>query len=54
MARLGQLVAGDVSLDKLGLLEDPEYIEGANREAPSHQNVAALSASVGASLLVSS
>ncbi len=51
MACLGQLVAGDVSLDKLGLLEDPEYIEGANREAPSHQNVAALSASVSASLL---
>lgn len=51
MACLGQLVAGDVSLDKLGLLEDPKYIEGANREAPSHQNVAALSASVSASLL---
>lgn len=51
MACLGQLVAGDVSLDKLGLLEDPKYIEGANRAAPSHQNVAALSASVSASLL---
>ncbi|OJV93453.1 MAG: hypothetical protein BGO47_05820 [Microbacterium sp. 67-17] len=51
MACLGQLVAGDVSLDKLGLLEDPKYIEGANGEAPSHQNVAALSASVSASLL---
>jgi len=51
MACLGQLVAGDVSLDKLGLLEDPRYIEGSNRDAPSHQNVAALSASVSASLL---
>ncbi|PPF83284.1 hypothetical protein C5E07_11350 [Pseudoclavibacter sp. RFBJ3] len=51
MACLGQLVVGDVSLDKLGLLEDAEYIEGANREIPSHQNVAALSASVSASLL---
>lgn len=47
----GQLVAGDVSLDKLGLLDDPEYIAGANREAPSRQNVAALSASVSSALL---
>lgn len=51
MACIGQLVAGDVSLDKLGLLDDPEYIKGANREAPSRQNVAALSASVSSSLL---
>lgn len=51
MACIGQLVAGDVSLDKLGLLDDPEYIAGANREAPSRQNVAALSASVSSALL---
>jgi len=38
MACIGQLVAG-ISLDKLGLLDDPEYIKGANREAPSRQNV---------------
>lgn len=51
MACIGQLVAGDVSLDKLGLLDDPEYIKGANREAPSRQNVAALSASVSSAML---
>jgi len=51
MACIGQLVAGDVSLDKLGLLDDPEYIKGANRESPSRQNVAALSASVSSALL---
>ena len=51
MACIGQLVAGDVSLDKLELLDDPEYIKGANREAPSRQNVAALSASVSSALL---
>jgi len=51
MACIGQLIAGDVSLDKLGLLDDPEYIKGANREAPSRQNVAALSASVSSALL---
>jgi len=51
MACIGQLVAGEVSLDKLGLLDDPEYILGANREAPSRQNVAALSASVSSALL---
>ncbi|NEN07654.1 ThiF family adenylyltransferase [Diaminobutyricibacter tongyongensis] len=51
MACIGQLVAGDVSLDKLGLLDDPEYIKGANREVPSSQNVAALSASVSSALL---
>lgn len=51
MACIGQLVAGDVALDKLGLLDDPEYIVGANREAPSRQNVAALSASVSGALL---
>lgn len=51
MACIGQLVAGDVSLDKLGLLDDPKYIESASREVPSRQNVAALSASVSSALL---
>jgi len=51
MACIGQLAVGEVSLDKLGLLDDPEYINGANREAPSRQNVAALSASVSSALL---
>ncbi|MFT4470848.1 ThiF family adenylyltransferase [Arthrobacter sulfonylureivorans] len=51
MACLGQLVIGDIPLDKQGLLDDPEYIAGARREAPSRQNVAALSASVSAALL---
>lgn len=46
-----QLVVGDVTLDKQGLLEDPEYIATAGRSEPSHQNVAALSASVSAALL---
>lgn len=51
MACIGQLVVGEVSLDKLGLLDDPECIAGAKREAPSRQNVAALSASVSSALL---
>lgn len=51
MACLGQLLVGEIPLDRDGLLDDPEYIEGARREAPSRQNVAALSASVSASLL---
>ena len=51
MGCLGQLVAGEVALDKLDLLENPAYIDGANRKAPSHQNVAALSASVSSMLL---
>lgn len=51
MACLGQLVVGDIPLDKEGLLDDPEYILGANRDAPSRQNVAALSASVSGALL---
>lgn len=51
MACLGQLVVGDVALDKDGLLDDPQYIAGASREAPSRQNVAVLSASVSAALL---
>lgn len=51
MVCLGQLVLGDVALDKQGLLDDPEYIAGAGREEPSRQNVASLSASVSAALL---
>jgi hypothetical protein len=51
MACLGQPVVGDVSLDKLGLLDDPKYIAMAKREAPCRQNVAALSASVSSALL---
>ena len=51
MVCLGQLVYGDITLDRAGLLDDPEYIAGACREAPSRQNVAALSASVSAALL---
>lgn len=51
MACLGQLVVGDIPLDKEGLLDDPEYITGAHRDAPSRQNVAALSASVSGALL---
>jgi len=51
MACLGQLVLGDIALDKAGLLDDPEYIARARREAPSRQNVAALSASVSGALL---
>ncbi|MBM7826311.1 ThiF family adenylyltransferase [Microbacterium aurum] len=51
MACIGQLVAGDVALDKLGLLDDAEYIKVANREAPARQNVATLSASVSGALL---
>ena len=51
MACLGQLVVGDVPLDRDGLLDDAEYIAGAHRDAPSRQNVAALSASVSGALL---
>jgi hypothetical protein len=51
MVCLGQLLVGDVALDKQGLLEDPKYIAAAQRETPSRQNVATLSASVSASLL---
>lgn len=51
MACIGQLVVGEVPLDKQGLLDDPTYIAGTRREAPSRQNVAALSASVSAALL---
>lgn len=51
MACLGQLVVSEVSLDRLGLLDNPEYIAGTRREAPSRQNVAALCASVSSALL---
>jgi hypothetical protein len=47
----GQFQAADVSTDRLGLLENPEYIRGAGIAAPPRQNVALLSASVTASLL---
>lgn len=46
-----QLDVGEVTLDKQDLLEDPEYIATTGRTEPSHQNVAALSASVSAALL---
>ena len=52
MSCSGQLDLGEVSLDRLGLRDDPEYIKGAGRsEGPSNQNVAPLSVSVTASLL---
>lgn len=51
MVCLGQLVVGEIALDKDGLLENPRYIAGTHREAPSRQNVAILSASVSAALL---
>lgn len=47
-----QLDPGEVQTDRLGLLDDPDYIAGAGRaDEPRRQNVAALSASVSASLL---
>ncbi|MGH3244747.1 MAG: ThiF family adenylyltransferase, partial [Trebonia sp.] len=46
-----QLEAADIQTDKLGLLDDPEYICGAATAQSGRQNVAALSASVSASLL---
>jgi len=51
MACLGQLVVGEIALDRDGLLDDPRYIAGTGRSMPSRQNVAALSASVSAALL---
>jgi hypothetical protein len=51
MVCIGQLDLGEVALDKEGLLDDPAYINGANLPPRSHQNVAALSASVSAALL---
>ena len=47
-----QLDPGELSLDRQGLLDDPEYIKGTGRsEEPANQNVAPLSVSVAASLL---
>jgi hypothetical protein len=47
-----QLQASDIQTDKLGLLDDPAYLRGANLgQQPIRQNVAALAASVSASLL---
>lgn len=51
MLCLGQLDVGEASLDRQGLLDDPEYIAGAQRTEPARQNVAALSASVSSALL---
>ncbi|WP_411557473.1 ThiF family adenylyltransferase [Plantibacter sp. MPB07] len=51
MVCIGQLLPGEVALDKLGLLDNPEYIQGSNLETRSRQNVAALSASVSSALL---
>lgn len=47
-----QLDVSQVTLDRQGLLDDPEYIAGAGRsDLPTNQNVAPLSVSVAASLL---
>jgi hypothetical protein len=47
-----QLEAADIQTDKLGLFDDPEYIRGAGTDMnPGRQNVAALAASVSASIL---
>jgi hypothetical protein len=52
MACNGQLHLSEVSLDRQGLLDDPEYIRRAGRsQTPSGQNVATLSASVSAGQL---
>ncbi|WP_406813868.1 ThiF family adenylyltransferase [Mycobacterium sp. M23085] len=51
MVCLGQLDLGELSLDKQGLLDDPNYVAASGRTAPASQNVAALSASVSAALL---
>ena len=51
MACNGQLELGDVMPDRLGLLDDPAYIQGSERPAePAGQNVAPLSISVAAGL----
>ena len=48
----GQLDAADIQTDKLGLFDDPEYIRGASADMHlRRQNVAALAASVSASIL---
>lgn len=51
MMCLGQLPYGEITLDQQGLLDDPAYIAAAHRQPPARQNVAALSASVSASML---
>ena len=52
MACNNQLDLGLVVVDRQGLMDDPTYIQGADRSAvPQRQNVALLSASVSASLL---
>jgi len=48
-----QLNASDIQTDKLGLFDDPEYLRRASIDTtPRRQNVAALAASVSASVLV--
>lgn len=51
MLCIGQLDLGDLALDRAGLLDDPTYIQTSARRAPAQENVAALAASVSASLL---
>lgn len=51
MACNGQLRIQEVTLDREGLLDDPEYIRRAGLSAPARQNVAALAASVSAGQL---
>lgn len=47
----GQVELSEVALDIQGLLDDPTYIAGAQRQAGSGQNVAILSVSAAASIL---
>ena len=47
----GQVDLSEVALDIQGLLDDPTYIAGAQRQAGAGQNVAVLSVSAAASLL---
>lgn len=52
MACNGQLDLGKIHVDRAGLLDDPQYIEGLPRsERPQSQNVAALAVSATAGLL---
>lgn len=47
----GQVELSEVALDIQGLLDDPTYIAGTNRQAGSGQNVAVLSVSAAATIL---
>lgn len=51
MTCIGYLDGGEVTMDRLGLMDAPEYIRGSNRNVRSRQNVAALAAGVSASML---